>query len=200
MYDFRRMSPEERLAIVEYRQSRGFPLHKPPHPRQGEGWYFITAATYEHHRHFANPRELTALEQRLREALTGSELPCAGWVVMPNHYHLLLQALDLTVVGRTLGGVHGRSGLYANRRDQTPGRKVWYKFADRKVRSERHFWACLHYIVVNPVRHGYVSALNEWAWSCYAELLAAHGEAWVDDLVRQYPLGDFGDKWDPPDL
>jgi putative transposase len=200
MYDYRRMSAEERRAIVEYRRSRGFPLHKPPHPAQGEGWYFITAAAYEHRRHFYEPRELSALENRLQEAMAESELPCSGWVVLPNHYHVLLEAPSLAVVGRALGRVHGRSAVYANRRDHTPGRKVWYKYSDRKVRSEGHFWACLHYIIINPVRHGYVETMKEWAWSCYAELLEKRGEAWVDDLVRLYPVLDFGETWDPPEM
>src|SRR5436309_1411691 len=78
MYDYRRMTPAERAAVVEMRRSRGFPLHKPPHPEQGAGWYFITAATFEHRRHFATPPELTALERRLLEALAASELPCGG--------------------------------------------------------------------------------------------------------------------------
>ncbi len=58
----------------------------------------------------------------------------------------------------------------------------------------------MHYIVVNPVRHGYVSAVTGWAWSCYHDLLTEYGEKWVDDLIRQYPLLDFGEKWDPPDM
>jgi putative transposase len=161
MYDYRRMSQEERRAIVEYRKSRGFPLHRPPHLDQGEGWYFITAATYEHRRHFSDPRELTALEQRLRETLVKFKLQCAGWVVFPNHYHLLLKAPDLRHVGLALAGVHGRSAIYANRRDKTPTRQVWCNYTDRKIRSAGHFWACLHYIVLNPVRHRYVETMEE---------------------------------------
>src|SRR4051794_39340463 len=109
MYDYRRLSPAERDAVVEQRRSCGFPLHKPPHPDQGAGWYFITAATFEHRRHFATPPELTALERRLLEALAAAELPCGGWVVLPNHYHVLLRAATLAAVGKALGPVHGRS-------------------------------------------------------------------------------------------
>ena len=81
---------------------------------------------------------------------------CAGWVVLPNHYHALIYTDDLVQVGKTLGSVHGRSARYANLRDSSLGRRVWYKFNDRKMRSERHFWASLHYIAYNPVKHQYV--------------------------------------------
>lgn len=196
MYDYRAMTPDQRSAVVEERRARGFPLHKPPHPEQGEGWYFITAATYEHRPHFSAPRELTALENRLLEAFAANCFPCAGWVVLPNHYHCLVHMSDLAQLGNALGAVHGRAAHYVNGRDQARGRQVWYKFTDRKVRSERHFSTCLHYIVSNPVKHGYVESMEKWPWSCYSELVAAHGIDWVRDLIHDYPLLGFGDKWD----
>jgi putative transposase len=196
MYDYRRMTPEERKAIVAFRQSRGVPLHKPAHPDQGPAWYLITAATFEHVPHFAQPRELTALVRRLLEAFDAASLPCAGWVVLPNHYHAVVQTETLSAVGRALGPVHGRSARYANQRDATPGRQVWYKFSDRKIRSDRHFWTCLHYVIWNPVKHALVRDILDWPWSCVHEMLVAHGPEWIDDLRRDYALRDFGRGWD----
>jgi putative transposase len=196
MYLYRRMTPEQRLEVVELRRSRRFPLHKPPHLNLGEGWYLISAATFEHRPHFAVPKELSALEYRLLEAFSTAGVPCAGWVVLPNHYHAFVNAVSPRAVGQAIGPVHGRSARYANRRDDTPGRQVWYKFTDRKVRSERHYWACLHYIIYNPVKHGYVTEMAQWPWSCFHELLRDQGAEWVEDLARRYPLGDFGKVWD----
>jgi putative transposase len=196
MYDYRQMTLDERTAVVEQRRSRGFPLHKPPHLAQGEGWYLITAATYEHHHYFAAPDELRALEIRLLEALAGAKIPCAGWVVLPNHYHALVHTDELARVGKAVGLVHGRSARYANSRDHAPGRKVWYKFNDRKMRSARHFWASLHYITYNPVKHQYVDAVEQWPWSCVYELVAERGAVWFRELIDGYPLADYGDKWD----
>jgi REP-associated tyrosine transposase len=197
MYDYRRMTPAERTAVVEVRRSRGFPLHKPPHPEQGAGWYFITAATFERRNHFTTPPELTTLEGQLLDALTTTELTCGGGVILPNHYHVLVHTPTLAAVGRALRPVHGRSAPYANRRDGTPGRQVWCNFSDRQVRSERHMAACLHYVIWNPVKHGHVDAMADWPWSSVHELTAEHGVTWVEELVREYPLGDFGKDWDP---
>ena len=196
MYDYRRMTPEQRRAIVEARRASGFPLHKPPHPNLGDGWYLISAATYEHRHQFPAPGELTALQRRLAEARDQISAPCAGWVVMPNHYHLLVQVAGLSLLGKALGAVHGRSARYANRRDGTAGRQVWYKYSDRKVRGERHFWTCLHYIVFNPVKHAFADEPFDWPWSCVHELRQQHGKTWIEDLRRDYPLRDFGRGWD----
>ena len=196
MYAYRRMTPEQQKATVEVRRRRGFPLHKPPHPDLGRGWYFITAATFEHRQIFTAPRELTALELRILEAVRDGGLACAGWVVMPNHYHILLEAENTAKVGKVVGPVHGRSSRYANIRDDATGRQVWYKFTDRKIRSERHFWTCLHYIIMNPVKHRFAARAEEWSWSCFHELRAAHGAPWIEDLQREYPLREFGHGWD----
>jgi len=196
MYDYRRMTKEGRETIVAARRRKNFPLHKPPHLGQADGWYFMTAACFEHRHHFKAPNELTALSQRLLERFRNAAISLAGWVVMPNHYHLLVNVHDTKQIGITVGPVHGRSGQYANKRDNETGRRVWYKYADRKVRSERHFYTCMHYMIMNPVKHAFSETPADWAWSCYHELLVEHGSEWIANLQRDFPLLDFGKRWD----
>ncbi|MFM9965822.1 MAG: REP-associated tyrosine transposase [Planctomycetaceae bacterium] len=198
MYDYRQLTPEQRVEVVAHRISRSFPWHKPPHPDFGNGWYFITGTCYEHKHHFREPSELTEIQHRLFEAIAESHCECGGWVVLPNHYHLLVKLTDINLAGfgRAIGKVHGRSGLYANRRDNTPKRQVWFKYSDRKIRSERHYWACLHYLIMNPVKHGHADDPLDWPWSAVHELVAEHGPDWLDSLRRDYPLTTFGDGWD----
>lgn len=196
MYDYRRMTPEQKREVVAARRSKGFPLHKPPHLALRKGWYFITAATFEHRHHFEASEELTALQNRLMQACEAGTKGCAGWVVMPNHYHLLVEIEALSAFGKCLGGVHGRSSRYVNLRDSAAGRKVWYKYSDRKVRNERHFWTCLHYILLNPVKHGFTEAPYDWAWSSIHELRNERGDEWIESLQSDFPLRDFGKGWD----
>src|SRR5690606_13545795 len=96
-------------AVVAERIARGAPRHKPWHPKQAGGWYFITAACYEHKLHFLRPDELTALQRRLFEAFVKARCQCGGWVVMPNHYHALLKIDSFKTFGKAIGQVHGRS-------------------------------------------------------------------------------------------
>ena len=196
MYEYRRMTPEEREEVVRLRRQRGFPAHAPPHPDLGPGWYFITAATYEHRLHFQQPLELVALERRLLEALQSSCEEYAAWVVMPTHYHTLIRVESLKPLGRALGQVHGRSGRYANKRDGVTKRQVWYKFTDRKIRSERHYWTSLHYIIHNPVKHGFCDEEEDWPWSCVHGYVEENGSTWLRMLREEFPLRDFGKDWD----
>ena len=195
-YPVDRRTERQNAALVADRAARGLPWHAPPHPDGDAGWFLVTAACYRHRRHFNAPAELSALARRLGEAVAEAGWECGGWVVLPNHYHLLLDLPSLREVGAVLGRVHGRASRYANLRDGAPGRKVWYRYSDRRVRSERHFAVCLHYLFLNPVKHGYVADPRDWRWSSLPNWLEEHGEERFADLQTNYPLREFGRGWD----
>ena len=90
MYDYRKMTPQERQHVVYERRQRGFPWHAPPHIRQISGEYLITAACFEHKPIFADPAGLSLLLDQTLEALVEAELPGHAWVFLLNHYHALL--------------------------------------------------------------------------------------------------------------
>jgi len=196
VYDYRKMTVAQKEQILADRYAKKFPLHKPPHLDLGDGWYLISAACFEHRHHFTAPNELSALTQRLLQAFQDANLPIVAWVVMPNHYHVLTRLPSARVIGKVVGPVHGRSGYYANQRDHASGRKVWFKYSDRKIRSDRHYWTTVHYILINAVKHHFVSQPSDWLWSSYHEFITEHGVESFRDLQRDYPLLGYGDKWD----
>src|SRR5690606_15290729 len=51
MYEYRKLTPEQRQQLVEERQAKGYPPHQPPHPLQEENYYLLTAVCYEHQHH-----------------------------------------------------------------------------------------------------------------------------------------------------
>ena len=135
------------------------------------------------------------LDELLNE-LKAANAPCAGWVVVPTHYHLLTRPVSLSTLKEPLRRAHARIALELNRRHGTPGRQVWYRFTDRLIRSESHYYATLNYIHYNPIKHGY--ARNALSWSCssvhwYVEHL---GIEWLRECWRTYPPLDYGKDWD----
>src|SRR5688572_16591042 len=98
MYNFRRMTSAERREILRQRWARGLPLHAPPHFRDVAGEYLITAACYEHRHIFETPEALSYLINAVLNAFHEAGLLCSAWVFLPNHYHVLLSASDLSIV------------------------------------------------------------------------------------------------------
>ncbi len=96
MYQWRQMTPAERAAALQSRQCRRVPWHGPPHYEDESGLYLLTAACYEHRPWIGvAPPRIAAFEAEWLETLAQHCHHVFAWVVLPNHYHALLQARDL---------------------------------------------------------------------------------------------------------
>ncbi len=196
MYDFRKMSPDERQRVLQSRRERSFPPHSPPHLRGVTGEYLITAACFNHQHIFENPNDLSWLADEVLIALTNAQLPHPAWVFLSNHYHIMLEAEDLNVVSQVLRVLHSRIATTINGRQHRRGRQVWYRFSDRLIRGERHHFATMNYIHFNAVKHGYVDDVKDWPWSSVHDYAESQGVEWLAHTWGTYPVGDYGKGWD----
>ena len=69
MYRDRAKSPEQKAESRRKRQLRGLPLHEPPHFYRIEGWFLITAATFNHEQYFRTDEERAQLWNELLKEL-----------------------------------------------------------------------------------------------------------------------------------
>jgi putative transposase len=196
MYEFRKLTPTEKEELLRYRLQQGYPLHAPPHPHRGEGTFIITAATFEHRHLLSTSERRTNFELALIKTFCDLEMELIAWVVLPNHYHVLMNAQKIEGVSGGLKRLHGRTSREWNQLDDANQRRVWYKYSDRKIRGERHYYATLNYIHHNPVKHGYVSLEQDWPWSSWRLYAQDYGSEWLREKREQYPVLDYGAGWD----
>jgi putative transposase len=198
-YEYRKLTPEEREAVLRQRRERGYPSHAPPHPVRDAGRYLITGVNFEHAHIMDTPDRRTDFEARLMAAMAAIHAEVFGWVILPNHYHVLTCVGSLNLVSAALKQLHGATSREWNLADQQTGkRRVWYKFTDRMIRNDAHFYMALNYVHINPVKHGYVSDPYDWPWSSlltYAEA-EGYGREWLRGQWKAHPPGDFGKGWD----
>ena len=197
-YEYRKLSPEERKRVVEERKRRGFPLHQPPHPFREKGAYLITAANFEHVPVMSSAGRRTEFQEKILEELQGANVEISGWVILPNHYHILVYAETLNSISAVLKQVHGSTSRRWNEEDGLSGkRKVWYHFSDQVIRNEMHFNRALNYIHYNPVKHGYAGDIYGWEWSSLFTYLDEKGSDWLKENWQKFtPPDDFGGSWD----
>ena len=105
-YEYRKLSPKEREKLVRYRSDRGYPLHAPPHPFREAGVYMISVANFEHRAIMNSPKRRTEFEIRLLNAIKEITDELIAWVVLPNHYHVLLKVQSLDDLSATLKHLH----------------------------------------------------------------------------------------------
>jgi putative transposase len=89
-----------------------------------------------------------------------------AWVLMTNHYHLLIQ-VPFAGLSR---GMQLLNGGYACRFNLRHGRTAHVfknRFDARPIESEAHLLEACRYIVLNPVRAGLCSSAEDWPWSSY---------------------------------
>jgi putative transposase len=196
IYEYRQLTSEQRAELVQQRLACGFPPHSPPHPLRGQAFYLLTAACYEH----ACNIDSSDRRQRLLALLFGQcishGIEIRAWVVLPNHYHLLAYISDFSELPIILRRVHGKTSRQWNIEDNRLGRKVWYRYTDRAIRSERHYYTTLNYIHYNPVKHKWEESPYDWVQSSISWYLEHYGRDWLRDLWVKYPVQDYGRGWD----
>lgn len=148
MYYWRQLTEKQRAEALEYRRIQRYPKHTPPHfDSDKELTYIITAACYEH-KHIIGKSHLrlTDCEARILAACEQHCTAIYAWSILPNHYHLLVRTAAMKLMRKELGLFHGRTSFEWNGEDNTRGRQVWHNCFERKMRSERHFYASLNYM------------------------------------------------------
>ncbi|MBN4001266.1 transposase [Nostoc sp. LPT] len=208
MYEYRQLTTEQKAELVEYGLSQGYPPHSPPHKVRDKQFYLLTVACYEHKCHINTESRRQQLldmifdrfggsgnEQRSAEAPTTNLRICA-WVILPNHYHLLVQVVNFDVLSDLFRRIHGSVSRQWNIENNVTKRKIWYRWSDRAIRSERHYYTTVNYIHYNPVKHGLVKSPYNWVESSVHWYLQACGQQWLRDCWTQYPVRDYGSDWD----
>ena len=118
--------------------------------------YLVTAVTRGRRPVFADLQSARALINILRNEDRRNQVQTWAYVVMPDHFHWLLQLND-----ETLSKVVGRVKSLSSRQ---LGRSLWQDgFHDRAVREEDDLKAMARYVIANPLRAGLVESIGEYS-------------------------------------
>ena len=196
MYEWRQLNKSDRDNLLEARKSKSSPLHSPPHYEGFSKIYHVCSACYEHKALIAKTDERIQNFTRDIIRFCQSQGKLHAWSVLPNHYHLLLEIDDLKKFTSEHGRFHGRMSYQFNSRDKTRGRKCFFNQSDRFIRTYRHYWVTLNYIHNNAVHHRYVKTWSEWPYSSALQFLRIYGYEKAKEIWNEYPLKNFGEKWD----
>jgi putative transposase len=156
----------------------------------GQHLHFITASCYRRQALLATKARRDLFLRILEEVRRRYRFVVVGYVVMPEHIHLLIsepeqgdpskvmQVLKQRVARRLLRRNRTRVGQGMLFRDAIPAEHFWQRrFYDFNVFSQRKLAEKLRYMHRNPVRRGLVGAPELWAWSSFRAY--ASGEAGV---------------------
>ena len=157
----------------------------------GRDLHFITCSCYRRAPLLATARRRDLFLAILEQTRQRHEFVVVGYVVMPEHFHLLINEPEkdsLSTVMQVLKQRFARRLLSQLRRANRPGQlslwdaeareaaHVWQRrFYDFNVWSEHKRIEKLRYMHRNPVTRGLVAEPEQWRWSSYRQY--AYGEA-----------------------
>jgi putative transposase len=149
----------------------------------GAGYlHFITTSCYQRHSWLGSARNRDLFVQTLEQVRRCYHFVVVGYVVMPEHVHLLLsepQRANPSVVMQALKQGFARRLLrrLRSKHNVCQGRlwsaavdegHIWQRrFCDFVVRTEHKRVEKLRYMHHNPVKRGLVLEPDQWRWSSY---------------------------------
>ena len=98
-------------------------------------------------------------------ARTQGRIWLLGYVMMDDHFHVLLSLREDATLANIMEGLTRHTARQANRlRGQ--GGQFWQEgYHDHAIRDEEDLWRHLQYMHENPVRRGWVQKADEYEWS-----------------------------------
>ncbi len=171
--------------------------HTPTHLLLDDADYMITGAIYQRKPFLKADADKALLLEILQECYQLFEWELNEWVILDNHYHLMVKSKRGCDLPELMGRIHRKSARLIKRRNSFVCKRFWWNYWDRCIRDEKDYYTRLNYLYYNPIKHGYVTDLREYRWSSFHETLETRGR---EALVRQYQKYPFDELEIPDDF
>jgi len=125
----------------------------------------------------------------LAENSAAANVEVWGWVLMPNHVHLILVPADEDGLRRALAPTHRYYAGHIHAREQRTGH-FWQGRFGCVAMDDDHLAAALVYVAMNPVRARLAARARDWTWSSarvHLGLAASDGLTTADRGLERVP-------------
>ena len=138
-------------------------------------FHFITFGCYHSHEHLGTADARDLFEHSLETMRNRYDFVVCGYVVMPDHVHLLVGEPSKAILSKAI------QVLKLSVAVQSKERPFWQaRYYDFNVHNEDKRVEKLRYMHRNPVKSGLVEKPEDWAWSSFRHY--ATGEVGVVEV------------------
>jgi putative transposase len=150
----------------------------------------VTARGNEKRPTFLDDRDRRRFLELLAESIRRFEWIVTAYVLMSNHFHVLLQLTEVSL-SDGMKWLNGKYAQWFNAAHSRVGHLFQGRFESPLVEKQTYFEEVLRYIVLNPVRAKMVGHPEDYEWSSYR---ATAGLCDAPDwLAVDNALASFGD-------
>jgi putative transposase len=169
--------------------------NRPKHIQQDNSFYFFTVRTIDGQWFLKPDKYKKILLNIINEKTKKFNYSLIAYVILQNHYHLMIKITDANKISKFIGEVNGSSARLINKADSVYGRKIWWNYFDHIIRNESDFFKHLNYIHQNPIKHRITSDFD-YRFSSYNLWVRKKGKEYLDQAFEKYPIIDFVMKGD----
>ena len=140
---------------------------------------------------FLDELDKSDLIARFDELVPEMDVNIYAWVIMPNHFHLLVRTGNEPIYRFMHRLLTGYAVSY-NLRNERKGYVFQGRFKSILVQEEMYFLNLMKYIHLNPLKAGLVTdfqELQEYRWSGHGSIIGVRKYLWHN---RLYALSKFG--------
>jgi len=159
-------------------------------------FHFLTFSCYRRLPLLASPSAYAVFEQELELVRQRYEFVVAGYVLMPDHVHLLVSEPRSTSLATVLQILKQRT---SSKLKSSADPQFWQRrYYDFNVWNEDKTPEKLRYMHRNPVRRGLVAKPEDWLWSSFRHYatgavgtveIESHWTAWRREHEGRLPTG-----------
>ena len=112
-----------------------------------------------------------------REEATRHGMAIIAIVLMPNHFHIVLQPIEGNAnVSEFMRCLQYRYARWFNKQYKRSGTLFEGRFKDKHVDSDEYLYQVCRYVHANPVVAGLATAPERWKWSNFLEFIGQRNE------------------------
>ncbi len=156
--------------------------HTPAHLFLDNKAYFITGAIHQKRFLLAAPELKQKLMELIKRYFDHYNWQLHHWVILDNHYHLMGKSREGKDLTAMIQSIHRASApmIVTATGCEKP---VWWNYWDYCPRDEYDYWTRINYLLYNPVKHGYVTDLNDYPFSSFQKSFSEMGRG---NLAKQF--------------
>lgn len=151
--------------------------------------YHVTSRGNERRKIFMDDSDRWMFLRILGEMVEENGVVCHAWVLMDNHYHLLLEtpSANLSLAMKHLNAIYTQR---FNKKYHRTGHLFQGRFKALVVEKDSYLKELCRYVVLNPVRARMVKHPQNWKWSSYRATAGLEKpQPWLE---IKWLLGQFG--------
>ena len=159
--------------------------------QQANHLHFLTFSCYRRLPYLREPDACAVFESVLERVRTRHQFRIVGYVLMPEHVHLLMSEPELESLAQTVKVLKQET----SKRLKGERKQFWHtRYYDFNVFTDEKEIEKLRYIHRNPVTRGLVAEPGDWPWSSFRHYLTGipgkvEIDSWWTEQIRKRVRG-----------